>query len=90
MSLKADDYDPSETLERLRWQLRDALGSPLWRIAGLELDDFLEHEVREALREAFSKAEAIYVHERFKQADQSSRTLLEGILAGAELARRKR
>lgn len=87
MSLKSDKYDSSEAVEHLVWDARRAVGEPGWRLVGPELEDFIRHEIAGALLTAFSKAEALYVNEAFHRQEQSSRTLLEGVLAGAKLGR---
>jgi hypothetical protein len=90
MSLKSDDYDPETILAGLRKDLYYAVGGPVMRMAGPELEEFLDYSVRRALMSAFSRAESLYIDDMVKQADQSSRTLLEGILAGATVGRQKR
>lgn len=89
MSLKSDDYDPTPAIERLTWALRNHLGGPLFRMAEPEIRDFLCFEVGGALRDAFSEAESIYLRDMCKQSDQASRNLLQGVLAGAEVSRRR-
>ena len=87
MSLKSDNYDSSEAVERLVWDARHAVGETGWRVVGPELEGFIRYEVAGALLSAFSKAEALYVREQFDRSEQSSRTLLEGVLAGCKLGR---
>jgi hypothetical protein len=89
MSLKSDDYDSSETVKQLIWDARGIVGEPGWRMAGPEIEAFIRYRVADALLNAFSKAEALYINDMVKQADQNSRNMVEAVLAGASLAERK-
>lgn len=90
MSLHVDNYDPQPAIDDLADALIGYIGMPMFRLARQELKTFLHHEVGRALREAFSKAEGIYVGEQFKQANESSQNMLRAVFAGAELERRKK
>jgi len=89
MNLKSDNYDPSRVVEDLILAARGAVGSPVWRMAGPEIEDFIRYQVANSLRDAFSKAEALYINESFKQAQQNSGNLLKAILTGFDVAQRK-
>ena len=89
MSLKSDDYDPTETIEDLISMMRQTIGQPVWRLAGPEIEQFLRCALGTALHRAFCKAEALYVHESFKQAQQNSGNLLKAILTGFDVAKQK-
>jgi hypothetical protein len=85
MSLKVDNYDTSIPVKDLISQARWQLGEPVWRLAGPEIAAFIRSEVQDALRDAFYKAESLYIDNMVKQADQSSRNMMNAILAGANL-----
>ena len=89
MALEVDNYDPEPAVKRLLYHARCSLGGPGFRAVRPELEDFMHDAVADALRDAFSKAEGIYLRQAIGFADQASRTLLEGVLAGAEVERRK-
>lgn len=86
MSLHSDKFDPQPILDELHEDLFSYVGKPIMRMAGPELQWFLDDSVRRALVKAFSQAETLYIKDIVKQADQSSKTLMEGIMAGAKLA----
>lgn len=89
MALKTDDYDPTKAVKHLLYRVRCYLGGPGFRAVQPEIEDFMHDEVGEALRDAFREAKGLYIEQTFKQANQASRTLLEGVMAGAEIERRK-
>jgi hypothetical protein len=88
MSLKERSFDSDEIVENLKYELGFVVGKPVMRMAGPELLSFIDNEVRRALHNAFARCEALYIREMCDRSAQSSRTLLEGVLAGAELARK--
>ena len=88
--LKSDGFDADPILDDLREELFYAVGKPVMRMAGPELEGFLDFYVRRALLKAFSKAEALYINDMVKQANQSSRNMFEAVMAGAEVERLKR
>jgi hypothetical protein len=90
VSLKIDQFDPEPILAALREDLFYTLGKPIMRMAGPEMEAFIEYSVRDALGRAFSAAESLYIGDMVKRADQSSRSMLEAVMAGAEIGRRKR
>lgn len=87
MKLHSDDYDPEKECESLIWRARNIIGPSAWRMVGPEVEDFIRFEVREALIAAFSKAEALGIRDQCNMQQQYSKTLLEGVLAGATIGR---
>ncbi len=89
MTLKSDDYDPSEIVEDLVWRARGVMGKPVWRMAGPEIESFIRNEVTEALFSAFSQAEGLYLNEAIKLSHQHTTTILEAALTGAGVTLRE-
>lgn len=88
--LKRDEFDTDKLIEGLQWKLEGIVGKPVMRMAGPELRSFLEFEVRQALHDAFAEAESLYLRDMIQQSEQSTRTLLEGVLAGVHLGQQSK
>lgn len=86
--LLADDFDPTEIIDELRFRAKSMLG-PVYRQIEPELEAFLEFDVRAALVRAFGKAEGAYVERMVRQTDESSRNMFRAALAGVELGKAK-
>jgi len=78
-------FDPSKIIEGLRYKLHHYLGGPVMRMAGPELEDFLEYEVRDALLSAYQEAEFRWQRDQIEVNNEYSLLMLKSALAGAEL-----
>lgn len=87
MTLEVEKYDTTKEINELRLDIRHRLGDPMYRMVRNEIETFLQNDVGAALKRAFSDAEAIYVFRIFDNSEASSRTLLEGVMAGIELGK---
>lgn len=87
MTLLSDEFDPTDILEDLRRRAKGRLG-PAYRLFAPEIEAFLEHDVGDALRRAFGKAEGAYVCRMADQAEASSRNVLQAVFAGVEVGKR--
>lgn len=78
-------FDTSGILKELRYRLAGYIGTPMMRMAGPELEDFLKFEVGAALEDAYKEAEFRWQRDQINMQDQYSALMLKSVLAGAEL-----
>ena len=79
-------FDTTKIIERLRYALMRSVGGPVMRLAGPELEDFLQFDVEEALRDAYAEAEMRWQRDQINLQHEYSALMLKSVLAGVELA----
>lgn len=90
MELESKTFNTDELVAAAQRALWFRLGSVGIRLVESEIDRFFKYDLPELFRDAYRKAESEGIRLAVAQAEQSSRTLLEGVLAGVELAEKKK